>query len=402
MTMNIYNRFGVRTVVNVTGTVTRLGGAHMEKETLDAIWEAGQYSVCLEELQAAANQVISRLTHAEAGIVTAGASAALTLATAACICGLDVAKMNRLPDTSKMPNEVIKPWHQISGFDHAIRAAGAELIGVGIPNSTTPPHEVHIVRPRDIETAISEQTVAIAYAARAESHPPLEEVIALGRRYGIPVIVDAAAQIPPVENLHRFIDLGADLVCISGGKGIRGPQNTGILCGRSDLVASAALQMLDMAVGSFDAWQPPASLIPKTKLKGVPEHGIGRSMKVSKEAIIGLLVALERLATDGFADRAAFLRTLLIGVGDRIQDVPGVRLQITEDYPGAYPMLEITIDEQKLGKSATDVSKQLKLQGIYPRDRYLHRGIVAIHSLNLDTETANLVSKHLAAIIRED
>lgn len=108
------------------------------------------------------------------------------------------------------------------------------------------------------------------------------------------------------------------------------------------------------------------------------------------------------MAADGFAGRAAFLRTLLIGVGDGIQDVPGVKLQISEDYRGAYPMLEIMIDKQKLGKSAADVSKQLKSQGIYPRDRYLHRGIVAIHSLNLDTETANLVGERLAAIIRED
>jgi L-seryl-tRNA(Ser) seleniumtransferase len=363
------------------------------------MWEAGQYSVCLEELQAAASQVISRLTHAEAGIVTAGASAALTLAAAACICCLDVAKMDRLPDTSKMPNEVIKPWHQISGFDHAIRAAGAELIGVGIPNSTTPPQEVRFIQVRELEAAISEQTVAIAYAVRAGSHPPLEEVIALGKRYGIPVIVDAAAQIPPVENLHRFIDLGADLVCFSGGKGIRGPQNTGILCGKKDLIASAALQMLDMAVGSFDDWEPPTSLIPKDRLKGVPEHGIGRSMKVSKEAIIGLLVALERLATDGFDRKAAYLRTLLQEIGERIQGVPGVALQIAEDYPGAYPMLAITIDEKVLGKSAADISKQLKAEGIYPRERYLHRGVVAIHSLNLDERTAALVGERLAAIL---
>jgi D-glucosaminate-6-phosphate ammonia-lyase len=307
--------------------------------------------------------------------------------------------MDRLPDTSKMPNEVIKPWHQISGFDHAIRAAGAELIGVGIPNSTTPPQEVHFIQVRELEAAISEQTVAIAYAVRAGSHPPLEEVIALGKRYGIPVIVDAAAQIPPVENLHRFIDLGADLVCFSGGKGIRGPQNTGILCGKKDLIASAALQMLDMAVGSFDDWEPPTSLIPKDRLKGVPEHGIGRSMKVSKEAIIGLLVALERLATDGFDRKAAYLRTLLQEIGERIQGVPGVALQIAEDYPGAYPMLAITIDEKVLGKSAADISKQLKAEGIYPRERYLHRGVVAIHSLNLDERTAALVGERLAAIL---
>ncbi|GAH72038.1 unnamed protein product, partial [marine sediment metagenome] len=263
---------------------------------------------------------------AEAGIVTAGAFAALTLGTAACICGFDVAKMNRLPDTSGIPNEVIIPWHQRCGYDHAIRAAGARIIAVGIPNSTTPPNEVHIISRWDIESAITEKTVAIAYMTRKGSHPPLEEIIEISKRYNIPVLVDAAALVPAIENLHRFIDMGADLVCFSGGKGIRGPQASGILCGRRDLIASAAIQMLDMSGEPFDTWEPPSSLIPKEKLRGKPEHGIGRGTKVSKEAIIGLLVALQNLTEDGFTKKAEHLRELLWSIGERVKDIAGVEL----------------------------------------------------------------------------
>ena len=153
--MTIYERFGVKPIINAVGVATRYGGSLMDPEAIEAMKEAARYSVRLDELQAAASKVIARKTHAEAGIVTNGTAAALTLATAACIAGLDVARMNRLPDTKGMPNEVIMPWHQISGYEHAIRAAGAELIGVGIPNETTPPDEVHIITRWDIETAIT-------------------------------------------------------------------------------------------------------------------------------------------------------------------------------------------------------------------------------------------------------
>jgi len=268
--LNIYEHFGVKSIINAFGTRTAFGGALMEKKALAAMDEAARYSVRLDELQAAASKVISKYTHAEAGIVTNGASAALTLGTAACLCGFDVALMNRLPDTLGVPNEVIMPWHQISGYDHAIRAAGAKIIGVGIPNDTTPPGEVHTISWRDIESAITAKTVALAYAARAGNHPSLEEVIEIGKRHKIWVLIDVAAQVPPTENLYRFIDMGADLVCFSGGKGVRGQQASGVLCGRRDLIASAALQMLDMAGDSFDTWDPPASLIPKDKLLGKP------------------------------------------------------------------------------------------------------------------------------------
>ncbi len=399
--MTVYERFGVKPIINVAGATTRHGGALMRQEVVEAMVEAAKASVPLDQLQAAASKVIAKITHAEAGIVTCGAAAGLTLGTAACLAGLDVARMNRLPDTNGIPNEVIMPWHQICGYGHAIRAAGARLVGVGIPNDATPPHETHIITKWDVASAIVKETVAVAYGARPGSHPPLEDVVEVARAHHIPLIVDAAAQVPPLDNLHRFIDMGADLVCISGGKGIRGPQDSGILCGRHDLIASAALQMLDMAGKPFETWNPPRSLIPKEKLRGKPEHGIGRGMKVTKEAVIGLLTALERFSDEDFADRRKLLRQLLEKVQQRLQGVPGLEMLVTGDYDGRYPVLELKVDEEVMGQSAYDVARKLN-EGmpsicIEDEDRLLCRGVVTIDSINLDEETAAIVGERLYA-----
>jgi L-seryl-tRNA(Ser) seleniumtransferase len=369
----------------------------MGKEALEAMNEAARETVRLDELQAAASKVIAQRTHAEAGIVTAGASAALTLGTAACIAGLDEAKMDRLPDTTDMFNEVIMPWHQMTRYDHAYQSAGAKLTGVGIVGDNSHPDEGYVMNKRLIEEAITEKTVAIAYTYTARhppihSHPPLEEVIEIGKRYNIPVIVDAAAQVPPLENLHHFIDIGADLVCFSGGKGIRGPQASGILCGRRDLTASAAIQMLLINGRSFEEWKPP-SLTSKEKL--------GRGMKVTKEAIVGLLVALQDLTEEKFAKEAEHLRQLLEGIATRLGDIAGIHTRITEDYRGGTPTLEVEIDGQIVGRSAVEVSQRLEdgEPRIYERGKVLHKELVIIHSINLDEETARIVGEHLYTAI---
>ncbi len=405
--MSIYERLGVRPIINVVGAATAYGGELMDEEALEAMHEAAKQSVHLDELQAAANKVIAQRTHAEAGIVTAGASAALTLGTAACIAGLDLTRMDQLPDTTGMPNEVILPWQHIRGYDHAISLAGARILGRRTPNGTTPPEEARIISKGDIESAITEKTVAIVYGQRLGSHPPLEEVIEISKRYNIPLMVDAAAQAPPVENLHRFIDMGADLVCFSGGKGIRGPQASGILCGRRELIASAFIQMRPGTGGTFDKWNPPASLIPKDRLRRMPEHGIGRGMKVTKEAIVGLLVALQNFTEKKVPKRIEPLRQLLEGIGTRLDGIAGVEVGWTEaegDFgpPGAFPVLEVKIDEQVVGRSAAEVSQRLKdgEPSIYVRDWSSDKGLVLlISSSSLDEETARIVGERLHTAI---
>ena len=266
----------------------------------------------MAELQAAASVVIARHTGAEAGLVTSGAAAGLTLGTAACLAGLDAARMDRLPETGDLPNEVVMCRTHRTGYDHAIRAAGALIREVGFNDRATGAG-VRDVEAWELEAAITPRTAAIAYMAAPGSRPPLAEVAALAHRHRLPVLVDAAAQLPPPENLRRFVAEGADLVAFSGGKAIRGPQGTGILCGRRDLIGSAALQQLDLDVRP-ETWRPPEGLLPRSPLGGIPHHGIGRGCKVSKEEIVGLLVALERFVALDHAGEQARQERLLVAI----------------------------------------------------------------------------------------
>ena len=400
--MNIYEKHGVRPVINVAGAMTRYGGTIVGQEVLDAMEEAAHHSVPMDSLQAAASRVIAERTHAEAGIVTCGASHALTLATAACLCGWDVARMNRLPHTEGMPHEVVMPMHQMSGYDHAIQAAGARIIPSGVFNDTPEPFTVRATDRWELESCITEHTVAVACAPLPGSHPPLEQVIDVAHTHHLPVIIDAAAGVPPLQNLHRFIDMGADLVAISGGKGIRGPQSSAILCGRRDLVGSALLQMLDLAGERFDEWNPPSGLIPKEKLRAKPLHGIGRSGKVTKEAIIGLLVALESFSPDHFLSLCKARLEWMQSILDQLSGVGGVQAKLDEDEEQYYPVVEVSIDAAVVGVSAVEVARRLKSgePGIYFEESAIEQGILYVDSLNLqDLDTAILVGRRLRAAI---
>ncbi|MCK9357780.1 MAG: aminotransferase class V-fold PLP-dependent enzyme [Dehalococcoidia bacterium] len=399
--MNIYEHYGVKPIINVAGAMTRYGGTIVGQEVLDAMEEAARYSVPLDRLQAAASRVIAARTHAEAGIVTCGASHALTLATAACICGWDVARMNRLPFTDGMPNEVIMPLHHISGYDHALQAAGARLIPAGFFNDTPDPFTVRPTDRWELESYITEHTAAFAVAPLPGSHPPLEQVVDVAHRHGLPVIVDASPGVPPLVNLHRYTDMGADLVTVSGGKGIGGPQASAILCGRKDLVGSALLQMLDLAGERFDDWNPPSDLIPRDRLCGKPLHGIGRSGKVTKEAIIGLLVALEAFTEQGFAALCASRLELVRVIETHLTGITGVGVKLRRSGEEYYPVLEIAVDAAAAGVSAIEVARRLKggEPALYLEDSAAERGILCLDSLNLqDRATAELVGQRLRTL----
>ena len=294
--MSIYQRFGVRTIINAKGPSTRVSGGFLQPEVTAAMAEAGRHCVDMAELQAAASLVIAGITGAEAGIVTSGAAAGLLLATAACVAGLHPARMSRLPDTRGLRDEVIMVRSQRNFYDHAVRAAGVRIIEVGLPDRVSGAG-VRDAEAWEIDAAITDRTAAVVYVATASSRPALAEVLRVAQARGVPVIVDAAAQLPPSSNLRHFIALGADLVAFSGGKAIGGPQGSGILCGRRPLIMSAILQNLDLDI-EWAQWCPPAGLIDKHLLTGLPPHGIGRTCKVGKETIVGLLVALERYVAE--------------------------------------------------------------------------------------------------------
>src|ERR1700752_622453 len=197
---NVYARLGVRTIVNASGPSTRLSGGIMRPEVAAAMAEASQWCVDLTELQGRASELLAEATGAEAGYVTAGASAALMLASAACLAGVDPAKMNPLADATGMANEVVVARSQRNMYDRAVAQAGARLVEVGIPDRFSGAG-VRDAQPWEYEAAINANTAAIVWVAQAHSEPSLPAIVTVARRHNLPVIVDAAGQLPPAENL---------------------------------------------------------------------------------------------------------------------------------------------------------------------------------------------------------
>ena len=399
--MSVYEKLGLTPVINAAGTLTRLGGTLMTPEIKDAMSDAATAMVPIDELQAVASRVIAEVCGSEAGYATSGASAGLTLATAACMVGLDIVKMDRLPFAADGKNEVIICRPHRNSYDHAYRVAGATLVEVGMSDRYTGVG-VRETEAWEIEAAINERTAAIAYTASPSSYPPLKTVSAVARKHGIPVIVDAAGQLPPPSNLKRFIAEGADIVSFSGGKAVRGPQGTGILAGRADLIASLALQQLDMDV-TFELWEPPAGLIPKEKLQGAPRHGLGRGFKVAKEQIVGLIVALQLFTPEqARRDYEAWVG-LLNAVESALTSCGTIKTIFTPPrYDLGYPLLEIQLDERALGLTAYELAARLKRgkPAVHVGERKVMDGSILIHPANLDQTATTVLIERLQAVLK--
>jgi L-seryl-tRNA(Ser) seleniumtransferase len=263
--------------------------------------QASTALVNIDELNEAAGAAIARMLGAEAAFVTAGASSGLILQAAACIAGDDPAKIMRLPDTRGMRNEIVIQRAHRFAYDQAYRVAGGVLVEIGLARRT---------QPFELEDAITEKTAAVAHLISPFTSPPgvltLAQVVAIAHRRGVPVIVDAASMLPPRENLTKFLRLGADLVSFSGGKGIRGPQSTGILAGRRDLVHAVSLN-------------------------ASPNQALGRAAKTSKEEICGLVTALELfIAEDEAAEMKRYI-DVCTTIVEALADIPGLRCVVEHD-----------------------------------------------------------------------
>ncbi|MBM3775279.1 MAG: aminotransferase class V-fold PLP-dependent enzyme [Acidobacteria bacterium] len=335
--MHIFDRLGVRRIINARSFSTKNGGAALPPEVVEAMRQASECSVRISDLQEAASAVIAEATGAEAGMVASGASAALTLGAAGIMARLDVNRMNRLPDTSGMPHEFIVHRCHRNDYDHALRVAGAKFVEVGYHYHTFP---------YEVEAAIGERTAGLFYQAGVDTGVvPLEEFAAIAHRHHLPVIVDAAAELPPPGNLKAFTAAGADLVAFSGGKHLRGPQASGILAGRRDLVFSAALQHQDMDV--FPETWPYRKLIEDGRIAGPPHHGIGRGFKAGKEEIAGLLTAVLLYGQRDFErERRRWMEDLecvLAGV----RDLAGVSARIVFPQPSGrqVPAAHIQVED---------------------------------------------------------
>lgn len=397
--MGIYEQLGVRTVVNAAGPLTRLSGAPLHPDVTRAMSEAARRCVRIEELQEAAGRYLAEVTGAEAGYVTAGAAAGLALGAAACIAGLDVAAMDRLPDTSGLRHEIIIQRPHLTAYTHALRLSGARLVEVGYlgyPGGG-------ISWPWQVEAAITERTAALAWSV--DSGPgaaSLREVVAIARRHGLPVIVDAAAALPPPENLRHFIAAGADLVAFSGGKAIGGPQASGLLVGRGDLIESVALQHQDMDVYPA-TWTWRDRYLATGRLPGPPHHGIGRPMKVGKEEIVGLVVALRRfLARDFVAERRQQVRQLT-AIVEALAGLPGVEAGIRDDAraPRPYPLAVIHLDEAVLGRPVEAVVNEL-MDGDPPiavSQGFLHERALGLNPAVLQPDEETIVAARLRDVL---
>lgn len=261
--MGFYQQMGIPTYINAHDTYTVYGGSRMNGRTLAAMAEAAESFVSLEEMQRILGKKIAELTHNEAAYISNGAAGGLMLAAAVCIAKGDLYRYNRLPHTAEISNEIIVMRAQRNAYDAAISGSGAKIVEIGDADETLP---------CDLQGTIGPNTAALFYFAPetfSRGSMPLEQAISICHEKGIPVVVDAAAQLPPVENLWAYTALGADLVLFSGGKTLAGPQDSGLILGRQDMVEDCI---------RF----------------GAPGHGVCRASKTSREAMAGLYIALEQ------------------------------------------------------------------------------------------------------------
>lgn len=393
--MGIYEDLGVPTIINAAATLTRLGGSRMAPEVLAAMNEAAESFVHISHLQEAAGRVIADATGAESGYVVSGAAAGLTLGMAACLAGLDIAKMDRLPDTRGMKNEVVVQRGHRNFYDHAVRAAGIQFVEVG----TLGYPGAGGTYPWQLEAAITDQTVAVACPIfPTPGTLSLPVVAEIAHRHGLPVIVDAAAELPPRDNLRRFIREGADLVVFSGGKAIGGPQSSGIVAGRKDLIDSIALQHQDMDVRP-ETWTN-KGMIGAGTVAGIPTQGFGRGFKVGREEIVGLIVALQRFVAGNDHDDIARWHGILDTVQERLDMLDGVTVT-REEPPGKAPQLWLQLNPKITGKSGYDVLNELlagdpAISGTETRGEF---DAVGVMPQGLTQQEADLVGKRLQEIL---
>lgn len=319
---NLYESIGVRPIINAKGTFTIVSGSQSLPEVKMAMMEASKHFVHIDELMAAVGARIAELTQAESAMVTCGCASALTHATAACVAGGDPEKIQRLPVLDGMKNEVVVPNYSRNVYDHAIRAVGVKMITVDSLDA--------------MRRAITDKTAMVMVMAQPADRGPfgLEPVAAVAHEFGVPVLVDAAAEGLTIPNVH--LQRGADLVGYSGGKAMRGPQTAGLLLGRKDLIRAA--------------WT-----------NSSPHHTFGRAMKVGKEEIMGMLAAVEMwVKRDHDAEFKEWERWLDI-IATEVKKVDGVTTEVRQpnDLSNRTPSLRISWDSKKLGVYGAEVEREL-------------------------------------------
>ncbi len=316
---------GVTPIINAAGTYTTLTASLMPPEVVGAIAEASTKYVRLNELHDAVGERIAQLVKADSALVSAGCASALSQATAACVAGTDRDKIRMIPDTHGMKDEVIVQKSHRNGYDHAIRNAGVKMI------------EIETVA--EFERAVNHKTAMSFYLNSATPNGKIahEEWVALCRKHEIPSLIDAAADVPPVDNLYRFQKVGFDLVAFSGGKGIRGPQSAGLLFGRKDLIAAARMN----ASPNSDS--------------------LCRTNKVNKEELVGMLAAVELYVNkDHDAEWKLWERRCEV-IANEAKKVKTVQTRMfVPELANMVPHLEVTWDEETVGRTRQQVVEAMR------------------------------------------
>ena len=326
---DILNELGLNPVISAAGTTTAYGGSRLRPEVMDAMNRASNTMVNIDALNAAAGKVLAQYSGAEAGLVTSGAAGGLVLQAAAVIAGTDPIKMNKLPDTDGMKNEIIIHRSHRFPYDQCYLSVGAKFVEIG---------DGRRCNEWELEGAFTENTAAAAYLFSpfiTRRSIPFPRFCEISHANGIPVIVDAASYIPPRSNLKQYIAQGADLVIYSGGKGVRGPQGTGILCGKADLIEAAYAN-------------------------ASPHQFIGRGLKVSKEEIIGLVKALEIFVNEDEDAENERYKRMCSKVVDALIEIPGLSVEVVHDrYDYLIPMAQIGFTDEWDGASRDTIWEEL-------------------------------------------
>src|SRR5438270_3654631 len=316
---NVYRRLGVKTVINCRGTWTYLSGSLQFPEVQDAQAEAGRHFVNMVELHHAVGRRLAELTGAESGLITSGAAGAMAAATAACMAGSDPQKIWQLPDTTGLKHEVVMVGGR-SAFDNAIRLAGAKLVLVAGPD--------------EVANAITADTAMIYTTDLGDK---LARELAIAKDHSVPMLLDDAAGIPPADNLKLYAQMKIDLYTFSGGKGLQGPQCSGVLLGRKDLIEAALRNSSPF------------------------EGAVCRPMKVGKEEVIGCLTAVETWLKIDSRKLYEEWNARVTRISRLVETVPGVKTEIyIPDGGNRYPTLKISWDQEAWGFGIDDCVQRLR------------------------------------------
>lgn len=367
--MDFFNRNGIVPYINAHDTYTVYGGSRMAENTLMAMKESAAHFVDMEQMQRELGSRAARMTHNEGAFFTNGAAGGLLLAACVCMVKGNPYLYRKLPETKGTANEIIMLRCQRNAYDAAVAASGADIVEIGDADETLA---------FELEGRINEKTAAVFYFVSTlykRGSLPLEEVIRIAHKHKVPVVVDAAAQLPPAENLWRYTQMGAELVIFSGGKSLCGPQDSGLIVGKKEWIEDCI---------RF----------------GAPEHGICRASKTSREAMGGLFTALSNyMERDGEEER---IRLLMINrrIEERIKGLPPV--QETEMVPygpvgQGYPRLFCYLKQEK---SAEEVVKEMKKRRIYI-GLNKETNAIYISPLNLMEEEAEAVAAALYELLKK-